>query len=216
MKLLIVSATDFEIADLRKNLQVPANHQVDYLVTGVGMIHTTFELTKCLMDYKYDLAINVGIAGAFDRSIGIGDCVWVRKDLFSEMGAEDGEDFLSLIQLGLQTHDDFPFTWGELHPPLFKELNSLQKLKQVRAITVNTVHGNEESIMQTNMRLSPQIESMEGAAFFYVCMKMKTACIQVRSISNYVERRNKENWDIPLALNSLNITINNIIVELLN
>ena len=214
MKLLIVSATDFEIADLRKNLLVPANHQVDYLVTGVGMIHTTFELTKCLMNYKYDLAINVGIAGAFDRSIAIGECVWVRKDLFSEMGAEDGEDFLSLIQLGLQTHDDFPFTWGELYPPIYKELNSLQKLKQVRSITVNKVHGKEESIMQTNMRLSPQIESMEGAAFFYVCMKMNTPCIQVRSISNYVERRNKENWNIPLALKNLRLNCQSILTEL--
>jgi futalosine hydrolase len=88
----------------------------------------------------------------------------------------------------------------------------LQKLKQVRAITVNKVHGNDDSIMKTSLLLSPQIESMEGAAFFYVCMKMNIPCIQIRAISNYVERRNRENWNIPLALESLK----NTSVSLLN
>lgn len=212
MNILIVSATEFEIAEMRWYIPVKENVNIDFLITGVGMINTTFELTKCLSNKSYDYAINLGIAGAFDRNIEIGDCVWVRKDLFSEMGAEDGDDFLSLIQLGLQRHDEHPFVWGELKPQLNKELSTLQKLKQVRAITVNKVHGNDDSIMKTSLLLSPQIESMEGAAFFYVCMKMNIPCIQIRAISNYVERRNREKWNIPLALESLK----NTSVSLLN
>ena len=132
------------------------------------------------------------------------------------MGAEDGDQFLSLIQLGLQAHDEFPFEWGELKAKQLKELTTLASLKQVRAITVNKVHGNEESIMKTKMQFSPQIESMEGAAVFYVCLKTNTNCIQIRTISNYVERRNREAWNMPLALINLHSTSTKLVRELLN
>lgn len=203
MKILVVAATEHELKGLKSTLMANEISSIDFLVTGVGMINTTFELTKVLLQNTYDYVINIGIAGSFDRTINLGEVVWVRKELFSEMGAEDGEEFLSLIQLGLQTHDDFPFEWGELKAPILPEINALAQLKQVRGITVNKVHGNEASILKTNMQFSPQVESMEGAAVFYVAMKMNIPCIQIRSISNYVERRNRESWKIKEALESL-------------
>jgi hypothetical protein len=45
-------------------------------------------------------------------------------------------------------------------------------LKKARAITVNTVHGNDMSIKKVQERLTPQLESMEGAAFFYACQQL--------------------------------------------
>jgi futalosine hydrolase len=45
---------------------------------------------------------------------------------------------------------------------------------------------------------------MEGAAFFYACEEANVAALQVRAISNYVEKRNKENWNMPLAVKNLN------------
>jgi futalosine hydrolase len=214
MKILITAATELELIGLKNKLNVGVFSSLDFLVTGVGMINTTFELTKHLSQHHYDLVIQIGIAGAFDRSIALGEVVWIRTDMFSEMGAEDNDDFLSLIQLGLQEPEEFPYKWAELKPTIAKEINTLQSLKQVRAITVNKVHGNASSIMQTLIRLNPQTESMEGAAFFHVCMKLNVPCLQIRSISNYVEVRNKENWNIPLALQSLHTSSHNLISEL--
>jgi futalosine hydrolase len=74
----------------------------------------------------------------------------------------------------------------------------------VKAITVNTVHGKDESIQRVIKKFHPDIESMEGAAFFYVCMMEKIPCIQLRSISNRIERRNRADWDILLSLSNLN------------
>lgn len=215
MKILVVVATEPEIKGLKALLPSESLSSVEFLITGVGMVNTTFELTKALLSSKYDYVINIGIAGSFDRTIALGEVVWVRKELFSEMGAEDGDDFLSLIQLGLQTHDDFPFEWGELKSPMLPEINTLAHLKQVRGITVNKVHGNEANILKTNMQFSPQVESMEGAAVFYVALKMNVPCIQIRSISNYVERRNRSAWQIPLALENLNKQAISLILELL-
>jgi nucleoside phosphorylase len=53
-------------------------------------------------------------------------------------------------------------------------------------------------------RLHPQVESMEGAAFFYACKQMDVPCIQIRVVSNYVEKRNRDNWNIGLAIKNLN------------
>lgn len=215
MKILLVVATELEAKGIKDKLNADQLQAIDVLVTGVGMINTCFELTKALLETKYTLVLNIGIAGSFDRDIAIGECVWVKRELFSEMGAEDGDQFLSLIQLGLQTHDEFPFEWGELKVKPLTEINTLSALKQVRAITVNKVHGNDHSIMKTNMQFSPQIESMEGAAVFYVCLKLGVNCIQLRSVSNYVERRNKDNWNIPLAINNLHDTSLRLLNELM-
>jgi futalosine hydrolase len=44
---------------------------------------------------------------------------------------------------------------------------------------------------------------MEGVTFFYICSGGKLPFLALRSISNRVEPRNKDKWDIPLALNNL-------------
>ncbi len=73
------------------------------------------------------------------------------------------------------------------------------------------MHGLIASIVETEILFSPDVESMEGAAFAYVCDQIKLDYIQLRSISNRVEERNKNNWNIPLAIKNLNQTLIEII-----
>jgi futalosine hydrolase len=80
----------------------------------------------------------------------------------------------------------------------------LNPLFHVRGVTVNKVHGNEKSIARITELYQPDIESMEGAAFAYACAMHKLPYFQIRAISNYVERRNRESWNIPLAVKNLN------------
>jgi futalosine hydrolase len=63
------------------------------------------------------------------------------------------------------------------------------------------------------MRLSPDVESMEGAAVFYCCDQVGQPVIQLRSISNYVESRKKENWQTGLAIKNLNDWIINFLTN---
>ncbi|WP_256010950.1 futalosine hydrolase [Desertivirga xinjiangensis] len=204
MKLLLVSATQLEIQPFISHFELPglsgtaARHEIEVLVTGVGMVATAFNLGKVLSNGAFDLAVNAGIAGAFDRRLQPGDIVRVINDCLAELGAEDGDAFIPVNELGFgdSTYVDSP---GSLISASF-----LGSLKPVSAITVNRIHGTEESIGSIVARLNPQIESMEGAAFFYSCSQSGLPYIQIRSISNYVERRNRENWDIPLAVKNLN------------
>ncbi|MNE58507.1 Futalosine hydrolase [compost metagenome] len=69
---------------------------------------------------------------------------------------------------------------------------------------MNRVHGEKISISKVTEQCNPVVESMEGAAVLYCCEKESLPCLQVRSISNYVEPRNKERWQIGPAIMSLN------------
>lgn len=211
MKLLLVAATIPEIQPFLSAFPAESNsegrtvgqHFVNVLITGAGMVPTAFSLGKHLAHHSYDLAINLGIAGSFDFDLSLGEVCLVKDDTFAELGAEDGEEFLSFDNLELgkasQTHRPNP------------EFD-LIGLKEVNAITVNKVHGHELSIAKAIARFNPQIESMEGAAFFYACSQSEVHCIQIRAISNYVERRNREKWNIGLAINNLNETLINLMV----
>jgi futalosine hydrolase len=188
------------ISDIAANVcQLPtANCQL--LFTGVGMVATSFALGKHLAENKYDLAVNFGIAGSFDRNIELGELVEISQDTFAELGAEDGEAFLPIEQLGFGESVYYP---SKKLADLYNLFNNFN-LKNVPAITVNTVHGNETSINKVRERLNPAIESMEGTAFFYACREMNLPCLQIRAVSNYVEKRNRDNWKIGLAIKNLN------------
>lgn len=216
MRLLIVSATYMEIAplvaklkfisenDQRMKLYTSGKHEIDVLITGVGMVATAAWTTKALCSKKYDIALNFGVCGSFDKSLEPGKVVHVLADRFADMGAEDDEKFLSLAELNLLGENEFPFMWGQLVNQAVPNEECILNLPGVNAITVNTVHGNTNSIAKTVLRWNPHVESMEGAAFFYCCMIEKIPCAQVRAVSNFIEKRNRDSWKIALAIKNLN------------
>lgn len=224
MKILLVAATRFEIEPLLSAFGDPLNPDrlklpglsADILITGVGMVATAFALGKQLALNQYDLAINVGIAGSFSFDIELGEVVLITEDIFAEQGAEDGEGFLSLNELGFGETTQYPVSRFQKernseHSGL--NLSMLEQIRKVKSITVNKVHGHELSISKTLSRFKAEAESMEGAAFFYACNQCQTPCIQLRSISNYVEPRNKEKWKVDLAINKLNEFLVNLLTS---
>lgn len=196
MKLLVVAATQAEIAPLLSyfklaNNQFAQSDRFDVLITGVGMTATAFALGKHLST-SYNMVLNLGIAGSFDKDIPLGSLVNITQDTFAELGAEDNENFLTINQLG----------FGE--NTFYAKSDVKINLPSVSAITVNKVHGNEKSINRIKTLFNPQCESMEGAAVLFACTQQNLKCLQIRSISNYVEKRNKDNWKIGLAIKNLN------------
>jgi futalosine hydrolase len=213
MRILVVAATEAEVLSIKsevkgKDQDTAITNETedakifDYeiLITGVGMVATAFSLGRHLATNKYDLVVNFGIAGSFDREIALGDVIEITEDTFAELGAEDDNEFLPIDKMGFGTGTFYP---GTKLSDLYNLFNTFN-LKTASAITINTVHGNEASIKKVTERLRPQLESMEGAAFFYACREMKVPCLQIRAVSNYVEKRNRGNWNIGLAIKNLN------------
>lgn len=214
MQILLVAATPFEIAPaltwLESNFS-PGKEGVFEkndlivapLITGPGPIATCWRLARAIAPGRPAFALNAGIAGAFDRDLDIGDVVNVTSERFGDLGAEEADgNFSDLFDLGLANADSPPFQKGKLHNP---SAGQATFLPEVQGLTVSKVHGWKPSI-ETIRKKYPdaRVESMEGAAFFYACLLTGIPFLEIRSISNYVEPRNREGWNLPLAIENLN------------
>lgn len=206
MYILLVAATPFEIAPTYAWLEnqytqtsegvfEKGQNQVELLVTGVGMMATAFQLGSSFTRKQPNWAINAGIAGAFDAKLNLGDVVQVVGERFGDLGVEEADGrFTDLAEMGFEQQSWLP----NPYPPI-------PSLPICQGLTVNKVHGTEESIQKIRAKYpEAQIESMEGAAFFHACLEAKVPFAALRSISNRVEPRNRDAWDLPLAINNLN------------
>ena len=90
----------------------------------------------------------------------------------------------------------------------------ISHLPEVSGITVNTASGSEEQIKKIKVKFSPEVENMEGAAVFYVALQQAIPFAEIRSVSNFVEPRNRNNWNISLAIEKLNSTLIGIFAEI--
>jgi futalosine hydrolase len=217
MQILLVSATIFEVAPtlnwLEEHFTVnelsvfqQKNLSVFPLITGVGSTATAFHTGQFLAQNQPDLTINAGIAGAFDRNFQLGDVLNVTTERFGDLGVEEADGrFADLFELGLLEKNTPPFVNGLLRNPAGEEGSFLPP---ANGLTVNKVHGSVASVAAIQAKYpDAQVEGMEGAAFFYACLLAKIPFLEIRSISNYVEARDREKWNIPLAINNLNRTL---------
>jgi len=212
MRILFVGATCFELYQFFENLKEAAdNHgpvfhykwynlDIDLIITGLGATFTTYFLTKALQLAHYDLVINAGIAGSFRDELSIGTVVNVKSEQFCDFGIEDGDQIKTVFDAGFVDPNDHPFHNGQLiNPHKFDNL----ELTAVQGVTGNISHGTAQSIARIKKQFDPDIESMEGAAIFYVCLLEKVPFLEIRAISNYVDIRNTEKWDIPTAIQNM-------------
>ncbi|MEK7256607.1 MAG: futalosine hydrolase [Bacteroidota bacterium] len=220
MRILICSATPFEIAPLLNHLSENFTAVSDFhfkkgelevlvLVTGVGSTFTALRLGNLLGRERFELAVNAGIAGAFNRDLKMGEVVNVISERFADLGVEEADGkFTDVHELDLISSNEPPFQNGELLNLSAAEFDFLPKCK---GLTVNKVHGFLPNIEAIQNKYPADAESMEGAAFFLACLLANLPFLEVRAISNHVEPRNREAWDLPLAIENLNEVLINLV-----
>ena len=228
MKILIVAATYKEIEQTKNYFKISAQdkenlfsgnylkNNISFLITGIGVYSTIYELTKILSSKKFDIIINAGIAGSFDDNIEIGNVFNVVSEQIGDLGINDNGIFKSAFDKNFLNPNSFPFSNQKLINPnkdLFKLLSETQN---VDALTVNTASGEKNKIKELKKKFNVQIESMEGAAFFYVCLKENVNFLEIRSVSNFVVPRCEENWQIMKAINNLNEILRLLIFEVMS
>ena len=178
MKILIVAATWMEVKLLADEMNLVGekshflkefrldNTDVDILITGIGTTFTTFHLTNTIKENQYNLVLNIGIAGSLIKELSIGEVVNVISEEFADLGIEKENEFLTLFETGFVESNEFPFEQGILKA---SDFNGILNMKKVRGITTNKSHGRKSSIDEIHQKFSAHVESMEGAAVFYVC-----------------------------------------------
>lgn len=190
MDILIVSSTEMEIKPF-----LDVHPEANVLITGVGTPATIYHLTKMVYHKKFDLLIQVGIGGTFHHTDEMGNVYAIDKDAFADLGLLSGNNFQTLDEIGLSKNSAWMHNAFETDLP------------KASAVTVNKVTDREEDIHIIKQKFNADIESMEGAAFHYVCSQEKLPFIQLRSVSNVVGERDKSKWKIKEAIATLNTAL---------
>jgi futalosine hydrolase len=223
LRILYVAATDPEtkiLGDINGITPLETgygfgDHMIIPLVTGIGSVATSWAMMAWIAkNGKPDLAINGGIAGSYNEGIVKGEVVMPVSDCFADAGIEDVDRFLTLQEAGLLDKNEFPYREGVIHSDRFYTEKFRNVIRPVRAITVNTSTGSASTVIKMVEKYNPEIETMEGATFFYLCSVENIPFLALRSISNKVEPRNRNSWNISLALSSLTEKINEVLLIL--
>ena len=139
MKLLVVAATEFEIAPF-----LLQNMEVEILITGVGTPACMYALTKRLQETKFEFVMQAGIAGTFKNSFPLGETFFVKTDAFADLGIYENESFFTLFEKKFVDPNARPYKNGWLENSSKNSFN----LTFANSITVNTVTDN---FLQTSM-----------------------------------------------------------------
>ena len=219
MRILITAAEEEELITARQafnSLSKSEQNALDitYMLTGIGTTSTSYRLTKMLTESNppFALALNIGIAGSFSDEYPIGSVARVEKEFFGDLGFETYSGFQTLFDYKILDADTYPYKKDALIAPSLSAgaESVLKEYGCATAVTVQTVSGLPEKKVQLQHDFKPQIESMEGAAFFYVCLLERIPFAELRSVSNEVGERDRGKWNIPLALSSLRDAVRNL------
>lgn len=210
MPVLIMAATSREIAPtidyLNSNGFMVNDQTLDLLISGVGLLSSSYALTSRIINLSPDFVIQAGIAGSFSDVYPPASIVLTQEEVLGDSGVIEDGMFKDIFDLSLANANSEPFINRKLINPTCQRWKKTG-IPFVTGVTVNEITTDEKRIRQLKETYGADIESMEGAALHYVCLQQKIPFIQIRSVSNYVGERNKSRWKMEEAINQLNKTL---------
>ena len=101
MRIVITSATVTEWFSINQQINPlytgeSSRLQVSFHKSGVGIMATTFSLSKLVVEVQPDLIIQVGIAGSFDPKL-IGKVVVVKEEFLGDLGVEENSVYKDVL-----------------------------------------------------------------------------------------------------------------------
>ncbi len=216
MYIVIAAATSLEVQPFVDKLakgEIPLkNHKVEVLITGVGILASTFAITSSCHK-KPDFIIQAGIAGTFNPTYPPGTITLVKEEASGDCGVTEKGVFKDIFDLQFADPDKSPFTNKKLVNPNIDKWQHLG-IPFATGLTVNQISTDQGRIQQLKEKYNCDIESMEGASLHYACLNSGTDFLQIRAISNNIGIRDKKEWKIKEAVAILNDTLFQIIQTL--
>lgn len=219
-KALFVFATRLELQGLFPNQisesELAVNKLIDLPVCnakgaclGVGCTEFAAKLagllSECVQKNQIpSVVILLGICGAYPQSgIQVGEVVRVVSETVGDLGYQDADGTFSSwanrcsYESSVQIQDKSSLPAGVLL--------SLEKIRQVRGLSVNCCTGTAETAKNRFETFGCAVESMEGAALFSICNAFGIPSLEIRAVSNIASTRDKSLWRISYALEKLRL-----------
>jgi futalosine hydrolase len=191
-RLLVVTAVAAE-----RDAIIRACPGLPVLVTGVGPAAAAAETSAELARDPVELLLCAGIGGGFDP-LDAGDVAVAAASVFADLGAQSGDGFLPLSELG----------YGDERYPvpaqLAVELADRTGGHMGTVLTVATSTGTAARADELRGRFPDAVaEGMEGAGVAAAAAVHGVAFGEIRAISNPVGPRRRADWRVAEALHAL-------------
>jgi len=184
---------------------------------GVGKVNAAHSATLMLENYDVDLMILFGIGGGY-KGARIGDVAVAQSENYAEEGVmtEDGWKSMEFIGFPLLKNEKEYFNTFQMESRLshlaVKVSGDLGfKAAYGNFITVSQCSGTRESGELLKSRFNGICENMEGVAVAHICAMYGIPVIEIRGISNIIEKREPKKWNIPLAVSNCNKVVSEIV-----
>lgn len=213
MSILLCAATEFEIKPTLEFVRDQKPGTIQVLITGVGLTTAAYQLTRAVYTHRPRLIVQAGIAGCLNEQWKLAEVVAVKNEVIGDLGVEEDGRFQSLFDLKLNDSNTFPWIQGQLgnNSPLLSQTG----LPLVNSVSINEISTDKERIQYYKNELGADIESMEGAALHYVSLMENIPFLQIRSLSNFVGERDKNQWLLKEAIINLNTELQKLLTNLL-
>jgi futalosine hydrolase len=210
---LVIAATEDEIkpfARLADKLK-----QVEFLVTGVGSLAAAVKLTRYLSANRSRITgvVNIGVGGAYpDSGLDVLDICIAGQEVLGDLGICMKNEIVDFDAAKF-----FVTKKISMESPLLSRVEKILKNSSlsysiVNFVTVNCCSGTTERGAYFQSRYQAGCENMEGAAVAFACQEFQVPCVEIRCISNMVEDRNIEKWQLADASEKA-CTVTRVVLE---
>lgn len=176
---------------------------LDCVAVGVGPAAAaagtaTALTTAALRGEPYGLVVSAGIGGGFKTVAPVGSLVVADAIVAADLGAETGEGFLPVTELGFGTVTHTP------PPALVRAVAATSGARTGTVLTVSTVTGTARRAAELTARHPGAVaEAMEGFGVAEAAAVHGVPVLELRAVSNPVGPRDRSAWRIGDALAAL-------------
>lgn len=191
--------------------------------TGIGKVNAAHAATLLAEHFRPGCIISFGIGGAYPGTgCGVGDVLVAESEYYADEGIEDRTGFSDLRETGIPVIRKGNRTCYNEFPADRRLLRSFRKIERKlstavhygRFLTVSTVTGTVKKGRMMRDTFQGICENMEGAAVFHVANIYGIPPFEIRGVSNLVEDRDREKWDIPTAAEAVQSSLYTFLREL--
>lgn len=180
---------------------------VRIIITGPGMVNAAHGVTAALEADMPDILIQTGCAGVFrGKGLGIGDVGVATSERDIHLGIEPFDMLNPVTPVPFSipgTEEDariiVPRDMADFFHRMISDSERDFRVGYGPFVTVSTVTATDERADLLERWYSPLMETMEGAASAMVSRIYGIPFVEVRAASNFVGKRDRSSWDLPLA-----------------
>lgn len=187
-------------------------HQVMLCIGGMGKVNAAHAATLLLTQFAPEALVIFGIGGAYPSSgAQVGDIAIAKEEIAGDEGVMTLDGFKDTEYMGIpliRTTASMMYTTYPAPDTLLKQaLSSMVSYSEIGTaqahvgsfVTLSTCTGTSTRAQELEERYHGLCENMEGAAAVQVAELHQVPWLELRGISNIVEDRAVEKWNIPLA-----------------